>query len=64
MPFAEGTIGRAVLLLAQQRGLRSKHKSAEMPKSRYFSPKPDIVIVKDGLEVLGVSSYRSVFTFS
>ena len=29
-----------------------------------FSPKPDIAIVKDGLDVLGVSSYRSVFTFS
>ena len=35
VPFAEGTIGRAVLL-AQQRGLRSKHKCAEMPKSKYL----------------------------
>ena len=35
VPFAEGTIGRAVLL-AQQRGFRSKHKCAEMPKSRYL----------------------------
>ena len=37
VPFAEGTIGRAVLL-AQQRGFRSKHKCAEMPKSRHLLP--------------------------